>query len=716
MIIGIILSIVAIYLVAKIVSMQRKKIDLAWYIKESKFKESKLKKIDIEHYTKVIDEKQNIRRNSVYSEKLVDKLIDKVDTLVEVIKNSAERYPNNPCLGTRHPKKEKRTSETHDPKKDAKVEHLSYDWETYSEVWNLVKYFGKGLVEIGHKPGDFVGVYSKNRREWLISLYGSYSQSMVNVAIYDTFGPEVLGYCCEDAKIGVIVAEKSNLQKILSACEKKKIEVLKQIIVIDTYHEEIEKKFANIGIKLYSFEKIIEIGKENDEKHELNLPKPDTLATVMYTSGSTGDPKGVMLNHSNVVATVSSVLLTLEIPGTGPIGTGDVYISYLPLAHIFERVCCAAMLFVGARIGFYSGDNKKLLEDLSDLKPTLMAVVPKVLSNMKEKMEKKLEKESKFKQLIFKKGYEMQQSAVKKGKRSFIWDLIVFNKIKNILGGNVRLLVSGGAPLTEELWEFAKVAFGCPVLQGYALTEIAAAGTIMNDDDNKLTAGTIVPSIEIKLKDWEEGGQTLEKNKSGEIWIRGPSVFVGYYNKEEKTKEDLDSDGWFHTGDIGHFTKRGLLKIVDRKKNIFKLANGEYIPAEKIEKTFMKSDLISQILIHGESTKDHLIAVVVPKETELLEWCKQNDKKFSNVEEFFSDKELSEAYEKFVFEDLNKVAKTDNLKPIEIPKKIIFSPTPWNPENDLTTPTMKIKREALEKKFEEQIKNAYEKKENLKSK
>ena len=183
----------------------------------------------------------------------------------------------------------------------------------------------------------------------------------------------------------------------------------------------------------------------------------------------------------------------------------------MPLAHIFERVSCAAMLFVGARVGFYSGDTRKLIEDLSDLKPTLMAVVPRVISSIKEKIQAMVSQGSKLKQKIFKKGYDKQSDSIKHGKRASFWDMLVFNKIKKKLGGKVRLLISGGAPLTDELWEFAKIAFAAPVLQGYALTETAAGGTITNIGDDKLSAGTIVGSVEIKLKDWEEGEYTREK-------------------------------------------------------------------------------------------------------------------------------------------------------------------------------------------------------------
>eukprot|EP01091_Cochliopodium_minus_P014735 TRINITY_DN5050_c0_g1_i4.p1 TRINITY_DN5050_c0_g1~~TRINITY_DN5050_c0_g1_i4.p1 ORF type:complete len:461 (+),score=105.78 TRINITY_DN5050_c0_g1_i4:350-1732(+) len=439
-----------------------------WYIEESKFRDYKLKQVDHEKYTTIVDEKENIRRNRSYSDKLVDKIIDEIDTLPAILKNSAKRFPENHCLGTRYPTgKTKTIPDPKDGEKTKTVDVMEYKWETYSEVWELTKFFGKGLIQIGLKPKDFVGIYSKNRREWIISLYGTYSQTMVSVAIYDTFGPEVLKYCCEDSKIGTIISERCNFEKILEGLEKEKIEILKTVIVMGDYDEEIEKKFSNFEIKLYTFDEIIKLGRENDEKCETNLPKPEDLASIMYTSGSTGDPKGVILKHSNVIATISSILLTLEIPGSGPIGTDDTYISYLTLAHILERVCCDAMLFVGAKIGFYSGNIKMLVDDMADLKPTLMAMVPKVISTIKDKIEKTVEKESFLKQIIFEKGYEKQSEAVNQGTRKAFWDLIVFNRIKKELGGNIRLMISGGAPLSEELWEFAKVSFACPVLQAF---------------------------------------------------------------------------------------------------------------------------------------------------------------------------------------------------------------------------------------------------------
>jgi long-chain acyl-CoA synthetase len=349
-------------------------------------------------------------------------------------------------------------------------------------------------------------------------------------------------------------------------------------------------------------------------------PKPEDLCTIMYTSGTTGDPKGVELTHAAVVATIASLTSYLRIVGVS-LGPGDSMLSYLPLAHIFDRVAEEMFLYTGSAVGYWQGDAAKLVEDIGALRPTLFIGVPRVFDRIYAGISSQISSSSPLKKLIF--GYAFArklsfiQSGVAQDKASPLFDKIVFSKIKQRLGGRVRIIVSGGAPLAPHVEEFLKVAMCAPVVQGYGLTETCAASCIAMPDtwEHAATVGPVLPCTELRLESVPEMGYdaTDAKRPGGEVLLRGPQLFTGYYKMPDKvrpwrvrgaiargfffrrfalprpsvsrpcpekkqntkqTAECLDDDGWFHTGDIGILTPEGALKIVDRKKNIFKLSQG----------------------------------------------------------------------------------------------------------------------------------------------
>lgn len=349
----------------------------------------------------------------------------------------------------------------------------------------------------------------------------------------------------------------------------KEFPTLKWIICLDENPDHDLK-----GINIISFEELIKIGE--DITCDFTPPSASDLATICFSSGSTGDPKGVMLTHRNLVASISGVL-SMGIP----IYSTDVYLSYLPLAHSYERILVEVMLARGGAIGFYSGDIMKLLEDVSELQPTIFTSVPRVYNKLYDIIKYGIEVNGGIYQNMFDTALSHKQNGLKskKNTNSLFWDAIVFNKFKIKFGGRIRFMVSGSAPLSPEVHDFFQLVLSCPLVQGYGLTETSSVVSCQNFDNNiSGKVGPPLPCCEIKLVSCSDLGYLVSSDPpQGEICVRGPNVFSGYYNQHEEYRKVVDEDGWFHTGDIGEITSDGSLIIIDRINSIFKLSQGEFV-------------------------------------------------------------------------------------------------------------------------------------------
>ncbi|KAL6063087.1 medium-chain fatty acid-CoA ligase faa2 [Balamuthia mandrillaris] len=650
----------------------------------------------VKNQSAVFDEGEGIRRNAGLpkdTEALPSEYLEGIDTLYKNFQNSVLRFPNNPCLGTREYVKRK-----------GEWSYGRYVWQTYQQIADRVTHFGSGLRHLGLKKGDKVGLWSKNREEWILAEQACNAYGLVTVAIYDTFGEEAVSYVIEHAEISTVVCAPESLRtlsKVIKDCPN-----LKHVIVMDDLIKRAKKEEDTTissndlqHAKAIRWGEVEENGKKNIVEHD--PPEPEDLAVLMYTSGTTGNPKGVMLIHNNFTAALAGTMPLID-----HVRSNDVYISYLPLAHIFERTCVAGMLGNGAAVGFYTGDPRNLVGDIEWLRPTLMAGVPRVFDRIYQKVNEQVQKGGKLKRMLFTRGYNAKRHKLESGGNSVFWNTLVFSKTKNRLGGRVRLIVSGGAPLGAATQEFIKICFCCPVLQGYGLTETCSAGCVTNAKDNALgQVGPPVLGVEIKLVEVPEMEYSPKNDPpSGEIWIRGPPVSKGYYKDPAKTAEDFDDDGWFHTGDIGCWTKEGTLRIIDRKKNIFKLAIGEYVAAEKLETVFIRSQYVSQIFVYGDSFESSLVAVVVVDPNTLKELAKQKDIKYDDESELPSNKEIR----KTLVKDLDEIAKLNKLQRFEYIKAVHIVTEEWTPEGGLVTPTLKPKRPQLKKAYDAEIKQMYQ--------
>ncbi|KAH9495262.1 Long-chain-fatty-acid--CoA ligase 1, partial [Bulinus truncatus] len=490
---------------------------------------------------------------------------------------------NGPCLGSRT-----------GPNK-------TYDWLTYQQVLDQATQFGAGLIVKGSKPQNntFIGIYATNRPEWTIADYGSHLYSMVPVPLYDTLGLDACKFIINQCEIEVIIVDNEARVKTLVSL-KPSLPTLKRIVMIEPLSETLKEEVAKAGIEIFTFTDILKFGQSNPQPS--SRPNPEDIFSIIYTSGTTGDPKGVVLTHFGFLSMVQSMLLQSQ--PTFVCQTDDVYLSYLPLAHNFDRGCHILMLLHGGRIGYYSRDVRLLTEDLMELRPTLFATVPRVLNRLYDTVYAQV-KNSRIKSTMLRWALESKQKEVERYiyRKDSIWDKLIFNKVQNKLGGRIRMVLTGSAPLSAEVLRFLRCALGCVVLEGYGQTETGAGISMsLPGDPSAGSVGPPLPGSHIKLIDVPEMDYYVKDN-IGEICAKADFIMKGYYKEPEKTAEALDEDGWLHTGDVGTWLPNGTLKIVDRKKNIFKLSQGEYIATEKIENVYQSSPFVAQVFVDGDSMK-----------------------------------------------------------------------------------------------------------------
>lgn len=591
-----------------------------------------------------------------------------------MFQKSVVKYGDNKCLGAR-------------TGKDA-----AYAWMTYKEVDEKVTLIGSAMAAAGLDAHDRVGVYGPNSPEWMIAMQGCNMMNIYCVPLYDTLGENAIEYIVKHSEASALFAHGDKLGVVAKA-----LPILAPQVTTVVYWGKTDDAdlaaIKGMGLAVYSFDEFLALGKAHPA--EARGAKPEDLCTIMYTSGTTGEPKGVELTHASVMATVASLSMFLRTYGGEFDLQKEVFLSYLPLAHIFDRATEELVICQGGSIGYWRGDIKGLVDDMALLRPTLFAGVPRVFDRIYAGVMDKMNAGSMLKKVLFDWGFSRKLHALNAGHKfdeaAPFFDKLVFSKVKERLGGRVRLIVSGGAPLSRHVEDFLRVCMCCRVVQGYGLTETCAASAICVPDTPSQvgTVGPPQPCISIRLEAVPEMEcDPMAKPPKGELCIKGPSVFTGYYKEEKKTKEVLEADGWFHTGDIAEITPEGAIKIVDRKKSIFKLAQGEYVAVEKIEGCYKKDPFVEQIWVYGNSFKSFLVAIVIPKEMKVGEWAKHHHKKGTFAELCANDVDLKKA----IHESLNATAKEAKLRGFEIAKAIHLDSELFSVENDLLTPTFKSKR------------------------
>lgn len=442
-------------------------------------------------------------------------------------------------------------------------------------------------------------------------------------------------------------------------------------------------------------------------------PKADDVATICYTSGSTSEPKGCVLSHRNLLASVAgSMNAAVNLLST------DVYMSYLPLAHMYERLVIETSLASGAAVGFYSGELVTLLDDVGKLRPTLFASVPRIFNKLCERILQSVQASGGFYQSLFDTAFSAKRGALKKNSenKSYVWDALVFSQVRARLGGRVRVILSGSAPLQPEIHDFMKVTMSCPVIQGYGLTETCAASNVQHINDQRPgNVGPTTACCEMKLISCPEMGYVVTSHPPrGEVCLRGHNIFVGYHKLPDKTAEVLDKDGWLHTGDIGAIDETGNLSIIDRKKNIFKLSAGEYVAVEKIENALLSDAYVSQIFVYGDSNQSVVVAIVVPNLLAVRAWIsRQPPEKLDTLligpSGQASDQAICQNMQikAMILNHLSHTGQSKGLAGYELVRNIFLESMPFTIEADLLSSTLKLKRPKLKERYQDTIVDLY---------
>ncbi|XP_036105437.1 long-chain-fatty-acid--CoA ligase 1 isoform X5 [Molossus molossus] len=608
------------------------------------------------------------------SDELLEYFYDDVRTLYEGFLRGIHVSNNGPCLGSRKPDQ-------------------PYEWLSY--------------------------------KQWVIIEQGCFAYSMVVVPLYDTLGAEAITYIVNKAELSLVFVdkpEKANL--LLDGVENKLTPGLKIIVLMDSYGSDLLERGKKCGVEITSMKAMEDLGRANRKKPK--PPAPGDLAVICFTSGTTGNPKGAMITHGNIVSDSSAfVKMTQNIVTPSPddtlisflplahmfetvvesvlgLNASDTHISFLPLAHMYEQLMQFVMLCHGAKIGFFQGDIRLLMDDLKTLQPTIFPVVPRLLNRMFDRIFGQANTTLKRWLLDF--ASKRKEAELRSGiiRNNSLWDKLIFRKIQANLGGKVRLMVTGAAPVSATVLTFLRAALGCQFYEGYGQTECTAGCSLTIPGD--WTAGHVgapMPCNLVKLVDVEDMNYLAAKGE-GEVCVKGPNVFQGYLKDPAKTAEALDKDGWLHTGDIGKWLPNGTLKIVDRKKHLFKLAQGEYIAPEKIENVYLRSEPVAQVFVHGESLQSFLIAIVVPDVETLGRWAQKRGVDGS-FEELCRNKDVKKA----ILEDMVRLGKEAGLKPFEQVKGIALHSELFSVDNGLLTPTMKAKRPELRNYFRSQIDELY---------
>ncbi|XP_072883824.1 LOW QUALITY PROTEIN: long-chain-fatty-acid--CoA ligase 5 [Hemitrygon akajei] len=638
---------------------------------------------DLSRQSVQVKNSKDARRNALLkNDEVISYYYDDVRTVYEAFQRGVHVSGDGPCLGYRKPKQ-------------------PYQWLSYKQVSDRAEYLGSGLLHRGCSPcpTQYIGVFAQNRPEWIISELACYTYSMSVIPLYDTLGPDAIVYIINKAEISTVICDKtSKAITLLENCEEKRISHLENIILMDRFDDVLKERGDKCNVKVFTLKEVEDLGRENHRKPI--PPKPDDLSVVCFTSGTTGDPKGAMLTHGNVVANSAAFF---EMMGSTFVpSSDDISISYLPLAHMFERVVQTALYCSGAKVGFFQGDIRLLPDDMKTLQPTVFPVVPRLLTRIYDKVQ--AECQSPFKKWLLSIAISRKQAEISRGiiRNDSVWDKLIFSKVQANIGGRVRIIVTGAAPISPTVLTFLRAALGCPIFEGYGQTECTAGCTFsMAGDSAAGHVGPPLPCNIVKLVDVEDMNY-FASNGEGEVCIKGANVFKGYLKDPERTSEAIDAEGWLHTGDVGKWLPNGTLKIIDRKKNIFKLAQGEYIAPEKIENVYIQSSLVAQVFVAGDSLQSYLVGIVVPDPEVLPEFATSKGFKGS-YEELCQIPEIKKA----ILDDLVNLGKQAGLKSFEQVKDLYLHTQMFSIENGLLTPTLKAKRLELNKFFKKQIDHLY---------
>ncbi len=591
-------------------------------------------------------------------------------SVVHILLNSIQNFPDKDALRY---------------KKDG-----VYRGITYRELGEKIELLTRGMASLGLQAGDRISILSYNRPEWPMADFAIFSLQGLTVPVYHTLPPNQIAYILNDAGVrAIFVEDQAQYQKIAEIKpECPQLEFIFPMTPIP----------AN-GESIVPFEELLERGKRQREEQpdfyqkSVDTINPGQICSIVYTSGTTAEPKGVMLHHRGFVLDVvnSESVFSLY--------PEDVFLSFLPLSHLYERVgghWCP--LYRGCTIA-YAESITSVIDDIQLVRPTVMVSVPRLYEKIRTAVMEQVEASSPLKQKIFYWGIKVgrryhelkrlgKNDPLLSAKYQFV-DRLVFSKIRQKLGGRFRFPISGGAPLSVETLKFFE-ALGLSIVEGYGMTETHLIITLTPPGNTRYgSCGQPIPGVEVKIA------------SDGEILVRGETVMAGYYNKPELTREVIDSDGWFHTGDIGYLDEDNYLYITDRKKNILVTAGGKNVAPAPIENALKKSKYIEDVCLVGDGRK-FISALIIPAYETLEQWARKSNLNFVDTRDLLALPETRSLYQ----QEIDRLQK--DFARYEKVKKFILLPEPLSVEKGELTPSLKIKRKVVEAKFKDQIDQLYQ--------
>ncbi|RIB07615.1 hypothetical protein C2G38_2213947 [Gigaspora rosea] len=671
------------------------------------------------HYSVYVSEEVEgetpIRRSLISPKQLIDIPSEDTRTLYDVMQYSVKTYgANKQAMGYRKVisivEEEKEVTkvvngaETKEKKLWKYFQLSPYHYLTYADVGEEITNIGSGLVKLGLEATSKLTVYSTTSVNWMLVTHGCYTQNITIVTAYDTLGEEGLLHSMNESEVKAMFTNADLLP--IAAKVAGKVSTLQCIIYDGESKGEADKlKTDHPGLKILTLDELKQLGKDN--RVDPVPPKAEDICCIMYTSGSTGNPKGVLLSHKNLVAAIAGINEILK----KYIRPDDTLITYLPLAHVLEFTVEHAAIWWGITLGYGNvrtltdASVRNCLGDIREFKPTLMCGVPAVWESIRKGVLSKVNTSSPSVQRIFNAAYKAKGWLMERELPTKPLDIIVFNKIRQQTGGRLRLALSGGAPLSTETQEFLSIAL-CPILQGYGMTETCGIITVITPDQFAYgSVGAPVPCLEVKLVDVPEAGyRSTNKPPQGEIWVRGPCITQGYYKNEKVTKETLTEDGWLQTGDIGEWKENGTLSIIDRKKNLVKLSNGEYIALEKLESIYKSTLYVSNLCVCANSLLTKPVALIYPVEAQVRNVAKEKNLGDMDFEKLCANDEITAT----VLQACLSQAKKAGLKPAELLASVTLVPDEWTAHNGLLTAASKVKRKDIESKYKAHLDRMYE--------
>jgi long-chain acyl-CoA synthetase len=562
---------------------------------------------------------------------------------------------------------------------------------TYAEFYNRALMAARGLIKCQVKPGDRVAILSENRAGWVIADMGILCAGCVTVPIYPTNTPEQIAYALQHsgAKI-VFVSTRSQYAKLVSICQ-----AIPEVELVVSF----ERFLGDTALPVCTFYQLSEIDlpitptERTEIEAMIDRITPDDLLTLIYTSGTTGRPKGVMLTHGNILFDAFNIIEIAEV-----LTENEVLLSFLPLSHVLERTAgYYTTIMVGALLAI-ADSVEKVSENMLEVKPTAMVGVPRLFEKIHSSIFEKVHQMSPLKRALFHWAVKVGHCYVERkyiAKRHpglvaaqyRLADLLIFSKIRQRFGGNMRFFCSGGAPLDKSINEFFW-SIGLPILEGYGLTETSPAVCFNNLSNVRFG------SVGIPLP-----GTTFRVEADGELSVKGPQVMKGYYNNPEGTTECL-VDGWFKTGDIGHIDADGFIFITDRKKELIITAGGKNIPPQPVENELKLDKYISQAFVYGDR-KPYLVALITPNIERLFEFARDHHIEFFDLGDLVINDRVVELFTARINEVNGRIARYESIK------KFVVLAHDFSIDGGELTPTLKLRRKVIYEKYQMKIDDLY---------